>query len=147
MNYEVLFSIVNLIALFSWGLLIFLPKWRWTFACVVSGAIPVLLGIFYTVLIAFSFTSGVDNGGGFGSLLEIRNLFEHDVALLAGWTHYLALDLFVGTWILSNSQRVGITHLWVVPCLIFAFLLAPMGLVLYFIIRTIFTKKVSHDHF
>jgi hypothetical protein len=35
--------------------------------------------------------------------------------------HYLAFDLFVGCWEVRNSQRFGVRHWFVVPCLILTF--------------------------
>jgi hypothetical protein len=56
-------------------------------------------------------------------------------ALLAGWTHYLAFDLFIGGWEVRDAQRRGISHLLVVPALILTFLVGPAGLLLYLAIR------------
>ena len=43
--------------------------------------------------------------GGFGSLAEVRQLFERPGLLAAGWLHYLAFDLFVGTWIARDAAQ------------------------------------------
>jgi len=42
--------------------------------------------------------------------------------LLAGWTHYLAFDLFIGGWEVRDAQRRGIPHLLIVPALVLTFL-------------------------
>ena len=46
-------------------------------------------------------------GGGFGSIAEVRALFANDSALAAGWLHYLAFDLFVGAWIAREGPGLG----------------------------------------
>jgi hypothetical protein len=56
-------------------------------------------------------------------------------ALLAGWTHYLAFDLFIGGWEVRDAQRRGIPHLLIVPALVLTFLLGPAGLLFYLAIR------------
>jgi ABA4-like protein len=57
-------------------------------------------------------------------------------ALLAGWTHYLAFDLFIGGWEVRDAQARGIPHLLVVPALVLTFLFGPAGLLLYLAIRS-----------
>jgi hypothetical protein len=74
-------------------------------------------------------------------------LFENKEAVLAGWVHYLAFDLFVGTWIVSNSQKLNIRHLYILPCLFFTFMLGPIGLLMYFIVRAALTKQWMHENF
>jgi ABA4-like protein len=36
---------------------------------------------------------------------SVSALFENPWALLAGWTHYLAFDLFIGGWEIRDAQR------------------------------------------
>lgn len=55
--------------------------------------------------------------------------------LLAGWVHYLAFDLFIGSWEVRDAQRHGLSHLLVVPCLALTFLFGPVGLLLYLGLR------------
>ncbi len=55
--------------------------------------------------------------------------------MLAGWIHYLAFDLFVGSWEVSDARANGIHHLLVVPCLLATFMAGPIGLALYFAIK------------
>jgi hypothetical protein len=73
----------------------------------------------------------------------VRTLFENPWGLLAGWTHYLAFDLFIGGWEVRDAQRRGIPHLLVVPALVLTFLLGPGGLLLYLAIRSFVPNKMS----
>jgi hypothetical protein len=75
--------------------------------------------------------------GGFSSLSSVSRLFENPWALLAGWTHYLAFDLFIGGWEVRDAQRRGVRHLFMVPVLVLTFLLGPGGLLLYLLIRSL----------
>lgn len=127
MTAEQLFSILNVITMAAWLLLIFLPRLRWTTA-VVPVLVPSLLGVVYVILVAATF---MRSEGGFSSLAGVRALFENPWLLLAGWTHYLAFDLFIGGWEVRDAQRRGIPHLLVVPALILTFLFGPAGLLLY----------------
>ncbi len=132
MSPEQLFSLCGALVLPGWLLLVFLPRWRWTARLVCPVVIPLLLAAVYLWLVA---TTLGRTPGGFGSLAEVSLLFQNPRALLAGWIHYLAFDLFIGAWEVRDAQRVGVRHLLVVPCLVLTFLLGPVGLLLYFALR------------
>jgi hypothetical protein len=124
---ETVFSTCGTLAMLGWLLLIVLPRWRWTQA--VSGAaVPLIIAVVYLVLIG-RFMPGAT--GGFGSLAEVSALFSQPGLLLAGWVHYLAFDLFIGSWEVRDATRHGVPHLLVIPCLILTFLLGPIGLLAY----------------
>lgn len=134
MNAEIIFSIASLTAMAGWILLIFLPRWKGTRAIVLTGGIPILIAIAYLVLIVMFFGAA---DGGFDSLENVMKLFTNRWAALAGWLHFLAFDLFIGAWEVKDSHEKGISHLLVIPCLVFTFMLGPIGLLLYFVIRSI----------
>lgn len=143
---EILFQIINTIALIGWIFLIFFPKNRWTFGLVASGGISAILAIFYIYFILSAIT-GESTGGDFSSLAGLKLLFQTDLGLLAGWVHYLAFDLFIGAFITSNAQKVGLAHWKITPCLFLTFMLGPIGLLTYFILRAVSTKKILHEQF
>ena len=64
------------------------------------------LSLTYAVLILVYFFRV--EGGGFGSIAEVRALFMSDPVLVAGWVHYLAFDLFIGTWIAVEAEDFDI---------------------------------------
>lgn len=131
MTPESLFSVLNLIALAAWLPLIVLPRWRWTATVVRLVAVPLLSAV-YAMLVAAALPG---NEGGFSSLAAVRALFADPWVLLAGWTHYLAFDLFVGGWQVRDAQQRGVPHLLVVPALVLTFLFGPAGLLLYLAVR------------
>ena len=63
--------------------------------------------------------------------------------MLAGWIHYLAFDLIVGSVVMRNAHEHDIAHGWVVVPILFCFMLGPIGLLLYWIIRTVKTRKLA----
>jgi hypothetical protein len=69
--------------------------------------------------------------GGFSSLPDVARLFMNPWLLLAGWIHYLAFDLLVGSWEARDARKHGINHLLVIPCLILTFMFGPAGWLLY----------------
>ncbi len=137
MKAEQIFTIANLVAIVGWLLIAILPRWRGTRLVVLSGAIPLLLSTAYLVLIVMFFGAAE---GGFDSLANVMKLFTNEWAVLAGWIHYLAFDLFIGAWEVRDAERRGVAHLWVIPCLVLTFLLGPIGLLAYSILR-LFPEK------
>jgi hypothetical protein len=123
----------------GWLLLVFLPRWKWGARLVCPVVIPLLLALVYLWLVATTFGR---TPGGFGSLAEVSLLFQNPRALLAGWIHYLAFDLFIGSWEVRDAQRTGVHHLLVVPCLVLTFLFGPVGLLLYFALRAGIRRKL-----
>ncbi|HRH40922.1 MAG TPA: ABA4-like family protein [Pyrinomonadaceae bacterium] len=142
MKAEQIFSIANLIALSSWIVLTVAPRWKWTNKIVLSGAIPLLLSVAYLVLIVLFFGKA---DGGFDSLPNVMKLFTNEWAVLAGWIHYLAFDLFVGNWEVKDAQSRGISHWLVIPCLFFTFMFGPIGFLMYSILRFFLAKEVKND--
>jgi len=96
-------------------------------------AVPAILALAYILLIWAGFREA--QGGGYGSIDEIRALFASDSALVAGWFHYLAFDLFVGCWIVRDGLERKLHPLLILPCLPLTFLFGPAGLLLYLILR------------
>ena len=135
---EQLFSICNFAVLPGWLLLAFVPRWKGT-QIVSSMVIPLTLAVIYLALLVSQWSV---LGGSFSSLSGVAQLFENPYALLAGWIHYLAFDLFIGSWEVRDAQRLEIHHGWVLPCLVFTFLLGPFGLLLYFGLRYVVRRKL-----
>ena len=143
MEPETLFSLANAAALVGWLLLaasLFvagLRHWTW----ITTGLLlPAALAAAYIFSIATGWGRGPE-GGGFGSIEQIRTLFASDHALTAGWIHYLAFDLFVGTWIARNGVRLRMSPLLLLPCLVLTFLLGPTGLLLFLGLRALLRRQ------
>ncbi len=132
MQAETIFSIANTLALASWLLLAILPRFRVTRAVVLAGTVPLLLSAAYLVIIVMFFGTAE---GSFGSLAGVMQLFTNPWAVLAGWLHFLAFDLFVGAWEVRDAEKHGVPHLLVIPCLFFTFMLGPIGYLMYVAIR------------
>jgi hypothetical protein len=69
-------------------------------------------------------------GGGFGSIAQVRALFASDYGLLAGWVHYLAFDLLIGAMMAGQMDKMGLSRLSQAPLLGLIFLFGPLGLFL-----------------
>ena len=145
MSPEALFSLCNGIALTGWILLLLFPRKKWVSSFVAPIALPSLFALVYGFFI-IKYLPGAE--GGFGSLAAVLKLFENQHLLLVAWVHYLAFDLFVGSWEVRDSQRLGISHWLLIPCLILTFLLGPLGLLIYLALRVglkrAYSLKVGH---
>jgi hypothetical protein len=122
-----IFSIVNPLALSGWVLLIVFPGRAW--ARLVAGRlIPILLALIYVAIVGCRWWGAP---GGFSSLAAVAELFGDQWLLLGGWVHYLAFDLFVGSWIVQDASKRGIVHVWVIPPLLLTFMFGPAGWLVY----------------
>lgn len=130
MTAENVFLIANSFALGGWLVLVFavLRKHDWLRDRVAGCWWPLALCVLYAVLIALFFGR---TEGGFDSLANVKLLFTSDWAALAGWVHYLAFDLFIGSWIARETMQKGIGRLWLVLLLPATFLFGPIGLLLF----------------
>jgi hypothetical protein len=57
--------------------------------------------------------------------------------------HYLAFDLFVGSWEVRDAQRLGLPHGMVIPCLVLTFLFGPIGLGLFLLLRAGMKRRLT----
>ena len=142
MKAEQIFSIANMLAVVGWLLILILPRWKGTRFVVLSGVLPLLLAVAYLILIMLFFGKA---DGGFDSLASVMKLFTNEWAVLAGWIHYLAFDLFVGSWEVRDAQRNGISHFLVIPCLVLTFLFGPIGFLLYSVLRFFLARSEMTD--
>lgn len=132
-----LFSAASTAALLAWVALaaaLFVPaarRWTWR---VTGVLLPALLAVGYVGALAAGVRGG-DPRGGFGSIAAVRALFANDYALTAGWLHYLAFDLFVGTAVARAGLTAGVNRLLLLPCLALTFLVGPAGLLAYLLLR------------
>ena len=131
MTPELVFTIVNAAAFLSWVGLAALPGHK-TVTRITGLTVPALLASLYIAIVAARI-GGSD--GGFGSLAAVTTLFADPWLLLAGWIHYLAFDLFVGSWEVRDARTRGMSHALVLPCLAVTFLFGPAGWLLYLILR------------
>jgi hypothetical protein len=129
---DLIFTWANGVALAAWVLLAALPARRWVTAFVAGTAVPALFAVAYIAILAVQWRG---SAGGFSSLAAVAALFGNPWMLLAGWVHYLAFDLLIGSWEVGDARERGIPHLWVVPCLGLTFLFGPAGWLLYVAVR------------
>ncbi len=127
------FGWVGQIAMLGWFILVFLPRRIRLLFYLPQYLIPFGLGLLYSGL---ALTNYFTTDGGYDSIESVRALFSNDFMLLAGWVHYLAFDLFIGSWIAKRSDEIGISRLLQAPILVATFMFGPVGLILFLTIQT-----------
>ena len=132
MTPDTIFSLCNAVALFSWVALAIFPYQKAVHR-ILAGIVVASLCVLYTYIILKSI--GEPGGSGsFSSLEGVMQLFTRKEAVLAGWIHYLAFDLFVGRWIYLDSRARDLTAWVVAPVLFLTLVLGPCGFLLYLIV-------------
>ena len=104
------FGLANAAALLAWLALACSPSrasWAPQVRRITGRWLPLALALLYLAMLATHWRGE----GGFGSLAEVKALFAVPGALVAGWVHYLAFDLFVGTWIAQRAADLQMPHL------------------------------------
>ena len=143
---EMLYLWVNIGVLPFWFLIIFFPQSQLCryFA---TSILPIfLLGTAYIFLIYKSYLNSYDFLGNFNLYLGIEhlsNLFEDKSYLLLFWIHFISINLFAGGWILKDSQKFYINKYLLALPLILIYLIGPIGLFIYWVIRIFYAKKMS----
>lgn len=136
-----LFGLTNAVALVAWALLLLGPR---RLLPPIRYAGVGLLCALYAGLVATALAGGFGPRGGpavdFTSIAGVRAIFATDGGAVAGWTHYLALDLFAGCWIAKDADRRGIGRVVQAPVLLLTFVAGPAGLLLHY-----FTRLVRRD--
>lgn len=132
MHLDLALSLASAATCACWILLIVAPRARATRWVLRSDAVPLVLCVVYTALIA-RYIPGIFLK--FDSLEHIHEMLEDRRLLLTSMLHFLAYDLLVGRAMLADAQARGISHARMVPCLVMSLLLAPVGYVMYAAVR------------
>ncbi len=133
MHPEALFSLFSTLAMLGWLILIFLPRrWEWLNRFPALW-IPLFLSLGYSLLIGLHFFKAE---GGFDTLANVQQLFTYPMAALAGWVHYLAFDLLIGSLIAHKADKLHISRLIQAPILLATFMFGPLGYLLFTLLRS-----------
>jgi hypothetical protein len=138
---ESAFRMLNMVALAGWLILAagIVTRRAVLYQRIAGWFFPVGFGVVYATLIAYAFDSAE---GSFSTLGGVRSLFQSDWLLVAGWVHYLAFDLFVGSWIARKTLQRGLPRLILVPILPLTFMFGPAGLVAFAIVDSLVPNVV-----
>lgn len=120
-------QLLNLLPMPGWLLLVaalFVPSIRSVAWPVCGIYLPALLAIVYGALLVLRRDKA---HGSFFDFEGLRSLFTSPKVLLAGWTHFLAFDLFVGTWIARTGVEAQVHPVLLSLLLALTLMLGPLG--------------------
>ena len=143
---ETLYMWINLGVLPFWFILIVFPQSHLTRIFVTSIFPFLILSGVYIFILYKSYLIGYDLDGNFSlylGLSELSRLFEDHLYIMIFWTHFIAINLFIGGWIVKDSQKFSINKVLMAVPLIVTYLIGPIGLFLYWIIRIFYAKRIS----
>ena len=143
---ETLFMWINLGVLPFWFILIVFPQSHLSRIFVTSIFPFFILSGVYIFILYKSYLIGYDFDGNFSLYLglnELSRLFEDHLYIMIFWTHFIAINLFIGGWIVKDSQKFSINKVLMAVPLIVTYLIGPIGLFLYWIIRIFYAKRIS----
>ena len=143
---EMLYYWVNLGVLPFWLILIFFPK-SYLSRYLVTSIFPILvLSGAYIFVLYKSYLSSYDFIGNFSLYLGLNNLsglFEQHLYILMFWIHFVTINLFVGGWIVKDSQKFAVNKILLAIPLVTTYLIGPLGLFIYWIIRIFHAKSIN----
>jgi hypothetical protein len=137
---------INLGVLPFWFILIVFPQSHLSRIFVTSIFPFFILSVVYIFILYKSYLIGYDFDGNFSlylGLSELSRLFEDHLYIMIFWTHFIAINLFIGGWIVKDSQKFSINKVLMAVPLIVTYLIGPIGLFLYWIIRIFYAKRIS----
>ncbi len=143
---EMLYYWINFGVLPFWLMLIFFPQ---SYICkyFVTSIFPIfILSGVYIFLLYKSYLSSYDFITNFNLYLginDVSELFSDKTFLIMFWLHFISINLFTGGWIVKDSQKFSINKLLLIIPLILTYLIGPLGLFIYWLIRIFHAKSIS----
>ena len=147
LTYENIYLLANWGVIPFWLLLIVLPHHNLTIFFVQSIIVPLLLGAAYSFVAYNIFLEGsiLDSFELYNGLSGLYSMFSNEAFLLIFWLHFLAISLFLGSWILRDSKKYMVPRFFVLISLVVTYFTGPVGLFIYWLIRIFFAKKISFN--
>jgi len=145
LTFENIYLFANWGVLPFWLMLVFIPNHSITKNFCHSILAPLLLAIAYVfvarqiildgnILEGFKLYIGLDG---------LEEIYSNDSLRLVFWLHFLAISLFIGSWIARDCQRYMVPKILSIPCIIITYFAGPVGIVVYWFIRIFYSKKIN----
>jgi len=131
-----------------WLMLIIIPNSKFTQFFLNSVVIPLILTTAYIYIVYQIFILDepfFDVFKIYVSLDNLYTLFSVENFLLVFWLHFLALNLFLGNWIVRNGIKYNMPRGLIIVPLILVYFTGPLGLVLYWFLRIFYAKRLTFD--
>ena len=146
---ENIYMWVNIGVLPFWLMLIIIPSSKITKIFVNSIILPLIIGSLYGYIIYQAVILNeplMDVFKLYLSLDDLYTLFSIESFLLIFWLHFIAINLFLGSWVSSEGVKYNMPRGLIFLPLILIYFTGPIGLVFYWLIRIFYAKKIAfHD--
>jgi len=133
----------------AWLMLAIFPNSKLTQFFINSIILPLILSSAYVYVIYQAYILNESLLDIFKLYTGIENLyllFDNEHFLLSFWIHFLAINLFIGSWVSRDASKYNISRKLVIFPLLIIYFIGPLGLVLYWIFRIFYAKRLSfHD--
>ncbi|WP_075534929.1 ABA4-like family protein [Candidatus Pelagibacter communis] len=143
---EMIYLWLNIGVLPFWFILIFFPQSNICRYFVTSIFPYLVLGSVYTYLLFLLYKfdyNFLDNFKLYLGIIELNDLFSDNFFLITFWTHFLAINLFCGSWIVRDSQKLLINKFLIIIPLLITYFIGVLGIFLYWIIRIFYSKRIT----
>ena len=143
---EMIYLWLNLGILPFWVILIIFPQSNICKYLVISIIPYLILGSVYVYLLYLLYNfdyNFLDNFKLYLGMGELSELFKDNFFLITFWTHFLAINLFCGSWIVKDSQKLLINKFLVIIPLVITYFIGVLGIFLYWVIRIFYAKRIS----
>ena len=143
---DMLYFWVNIGILPFWIILIFFPQSHISKYFVTSIFPILILSGTYVFMLYKSYLSNYDFLNNFNlylSIDDLSDLFSNKTFLMMFWIHFISINLFTGGWIVKDSQKFLINKILVGIPLIITYLIGPLGLFIYWLIRIFYAKSMK----
>ena len=143
---DMLYYWVNFGVLPFWLILIFFPNSNLSRYFVTSIFPILILSGSYIFILYKSYLNSYDFMNNFNLYLGIDSLselFSDKSYLMMFWIHFVSINLFTGGWIVKDSQKFSINKVILAIPLIITYLIGPIGLLLYWLIRIFYAKNIN----
>ena len=149
LTFENIYLYTNLGIIPFWLMIILIPNSRISQIFVNSIIIPLILSTAYFYVIYQAILLDEPMFDIFKLYLSLDNLytiFAMESFLLVFWLHFLALNLFLGSWVSRDALKYNMSRSLIFIPLILIYFTGPGGLVLYWVIRIFYAKRLGfHD--
>ena len=149
LTFENIYLWANFGVLPFWLMLIIIPNSRITKIFINSIVLPLVLATAYVYVIYQTILLDEPMSDIFKLYLNLDNLytlFATESFLLVFWIHFLSLNLFLGSWISRDGIKYNMPRSLVAIPLILIYFTGPVGLVLYWLFRVFYAKRLGfHD--
>jgi hypothetical protein len=135
-----LFTVINIVSTIGWVLIIIISRlWKAADNLLVC-IIVALLAVAYSYL-NFAHINEAGGIAGFSTFEGVTKIFSNPWLIDCAWAHIVGIDLILGMLIKNNAAKHNIHYGVVIIVLLITIVFAPLGLLLYLLVRWIKTRR------